>query len=344
VSSGGAKGTGLNTLNLTETDNHLSTVTITGANAFTLNLTTDSAALAATPPTANVASALHTIDGSAATGALTITAGAPVQFGTSGIYLTDTGLTIHGGTGGDTITNGADSGVITEGATAANTATNSAHNALTVTGTNATINDSASAANDTITLGGTGDSATLGSGNTVTATLAGFSDSVTLGSGTNVTVHVSDDANTTAGAGGDNQTVTFGNTGVATVTDLLHYNANTAADYLTLGGHLSGNTLAFAAPVAFASGTTTLGAATTLPSGSTGSLTFAQLVSGAESHTANTVTWFQFGGSTYVVDSGAATGTTTPATTLAGAELVKIAGTVDLSHATLTTAGAIHFA
>jgi hypothetical protein len=43
------------------------------------------------------------------------------------------------------------------------------------------------------------------------------------------------------------------------------------------------------------------------------------------------------------VDSGALNTAATPVTTLAGAELVKIAGTVDLSHATLVN-GAIHFA
>ena len=46
---------------------------------------------------------------------------------------------------------------------------------------------------------------------------------------------------------------------------------------------------------------------------------------------ANTVAWFQFEGNTYIEDSG----TNPTANGTAGAELVKITGTVDLSHATI---------
>lgn len=331
VSSGGTK-FDTNTLSLTETDNHLGTVTISGANALTFGtavtagtpavttytngVSTDSAL---TTATANVASSLQTIDGSAATGALHIVAGQSTAISTSDFDVTYTGLSILGGTGGDTIVNLADKGTITEGATAATTGTHTAVNTLTVTGSAASINDSASAANDTINLSGFGDSATLGSGGSATA-------------GTAVTVNVADDA-TATGTTSETTTVTFGS-GVATVNDNLHFNAS--GDVLALNGNVSGNTLAFADgnTLHFASDSTgtALGAAATITNTSN-SLTFAQLVSSAESQTASTATWFQFGGNTYVVESGAASGTPS-APTLAGAQVVKITGLVDLSHDT----------
>ena len=79
--------------------------------------------------------------------------------------VTYTGLTILGGTGGDTITNSAANGVITEGATAA-----TLHNTLTVSGAGAIINDQASAGTDTIILDGVNvTTVNLGSGGTATA-------------------------------------------------------------------------------------------------------------------------------------------------------------------------------
>ena len=141
---------------LNETDNHLTTITITGSQAFELNsVSTDGVQSTAT------ASSLTTIDGHLATGALTINAG-----GTSSVdNVTYTGLTILGGTGGDTITNSAANGVITEGATAA-----TLHNTLTVSGAGAIINDQASAGTDTI--------------NVFNATSASpFNDTVNFGSG-----------------------------------------------------------------------------------------------------------------------------------------------------------------
>ncbi|MGA7776628.1 MAG: DUF4214 domain-containing protein [Paraburkholderia sp.] len=354
VASGGAAGS-TNNLNLFETDNHLSTLTIKGSAALNLNLVLDTTAdFADTGVTAAVASALKTIDGSAATGALHITVGATEAAGTGGnsMGLDFTGVTIHGGTGGDTIVNATNNGVITEGATAADSSTVTAFNTLTASGNSASINDSASAANDhvtllgnndsatlgsgndTVNLNGTSDSATLGSGKSVVANLSGLSDSVTLGSGTAVTVNVGDD---TGAVGGDLHNVTFGS-GVATVNDSLHFGSG-VADYLTLGGTLSGNTLAFTG-VTVANAAGALGVATALPSGAgAGTLTFAQIVGDAQSATAHTVTWFQFGGNTYVEESGSGSGSGT-----ATAELVKIAGTVDLSHATVTAAGALHFA
>ena len=297
ISSLGTKGTANAITNFVETDNHLTMVSITGSNAFTLGgVHTNAGAATAT---ANVASSLTTIDGSAATGALHITAGASDEIGTSGFYTTYTGLTIKGGIGGDTITNHAINGVIVEGATA------STHvNTLFVDGTGASINDAASAGSDALTLNGANSSATLGSG---------------------TGVHVSFGAvtgNSIADA------VTFGS-GSATVTDNLTYqavasatSANTNGNVLTLNGSLHGETLSFGNVVA---GTGTLGTATSVAAAQT----FDQAVFAAAGTGAGAVTWFQYGGNTYI-ETVAAAGTTT------SADLVKIAGAVDLSHTAIT--------
>jgi S-layer protein len=284
--------------NLNETDNHLTTITITGAQAFKLfNVSTDGVQSTTT------ASSLTTIDGHAATGALTINAGGTIPLDN----VTYTGLTIFGGTGGDTITNSAANGVITEGATAS-----TLHNALTVWGSGATINDQASAGVDSIFLDGVNVSQTanLGSGGTAAASTSVFVNNATT------TSTVLD-------------TVNFGS-GIATVTDTLTYQAaagtNTAAingNLLALTGALHAEILAFFAPIANPPGA--LGAATSVNSAQT----FDQAVHYAESPTVNTVTWFQYANNTYIEDSGS-----TPTSTV-GAEVVKITGLVDLSHATI---------
>ena len=314
-----------NTLtHLFETDNHLTTVTITGANPFTLGgVTTDSSLATGTAGTpVAVASTLTLIDGSTATGALTITAGATSTDGNVNTTTTYTGLTIKGGTGGDTITNHAANGVITEGATASTLV-----NTLTVDGSGATINDSASAGNDVITLSGSNDAATLGSGAstvTVSANNAATSDIVTV--------------NLVSGAG-------------ATVTDSLLYasaagnqTASTTYDLVTLGGTaLHANNLAFSAAIATPAGA--LGAATSVASAQTfDQAVFVALggtMGGAASttttHAINTVDWFQYAGNTYIVDAG---GTAPGIGAAATAEVVKVVGVVDLSHATIAAGGA----
>ena len=103
--------------------------------------------------------------------------------------------------------------------------------------------------------------------------------------------------------------------------------ANTNGNLLALNGALHAEILAFSNPIANAAGA--LGGATSVASAQT----FDQAVHYAESATANTVTWFQYGGNTYIEDSGANPG----ANGTAGAEVVKITGTVDLSHATIAS-------
>lgn len=239
--------------------------------------------------------------------------------------VTYKGLAIDGGIGGDTITNYAASGVITEGATAStlvNTLT------LGATAAGGSIHDAASAGADVINLDGYGNSATLGSGTGVSVTVAND----TFGTGG------------TAPLFGDVSTVTFGS-GTATVADYLAYNVTatptssaTNGDLLVLNGSLTGNSVTFGTAPGYSdtvsfSGTTgtALGTATSVSTAQT----FDQAVYHALSATANTVTWFQYGGNTYVEDSGPLVGSGTSVTTTATAEVVKITGTVDLSHATV---------
>ena len=238
--------------------------------------------------------ALTTINAAADTGALTIVAAA-------------TGLTIIDGTGDDSITNSTANGVITEGATPA-----TLNNTLSVSGAGATINDQASAGVDTINLGGVNETVNLGSGGTTAAS---------------TTVNVSNASSAATVV----DTVNFGS-GIATVTDHLAYwavasasSTNTDGNLLALAGTLHGEILAFSSSIANTPGA--LGAAANVSAAAN----LDQAVFLAESAAANTVTWFQFSGATYIEDSEVnptANGT-------AGAELVKITGTVDLSHATI---------
>jgi hypothetical protein len=307
VNSGGTVTTGSITnlfAQINETDNHLTTVTITGAQSFVLGGINTDAGLADNAVATTIASSLTTIDGSLATGALTITAGGNFAESANNT-ITYTGLAIKGGVGGDTITDNANSGVITEGATSA------LHvNVDTVTGNGAIINDQSSAGVDTLNLNGVSDTANVGSGGT---------------SVTGVTVNVADAPTTTTH--NDLMSVNLG-TGTATVNDALTYNETATAgssftdgNLLSLGGTLHGNAVNFGVALANAAGA--LGAATSVATATT----FDQAVFHADSATANTATWFQYGGNTYVENSGATGGDT------ADAIVVKVAGVVDLSHA-----------
>ncbi len=242
------------------------------------------------------ATALSTINAAADTGALTV-------------LTTAAGLTIVGGTDGDSITNWSPNGVITEGATPA-----TLHNTLAVYGALATINDQASAGVDEITLGGVNETANLGSGGTAAAS---------------TTVNVSNAPSAAMVV----DRVNFGS-GIATVTDHLAYQAvagasssNTDGNLLALAGTLHGEILAFSSAVANTAGA--LGAAANVTAAA--NLDQAVFLVEEAAAAANTVAWFQFEGNTYIEDSG----TNPTANGTAGAELVKITGTVDLSHATI---------
>jgi hypothetical protein len=329
TSNGGTPGT---------TDNVLNTITASGGTYLYLgNWDAINTNTAATTATADVASSLTTIDASATTGGVWIAAGGSQAIGGSGFNTTYDGLTIKGGTGGDTIYNFADHGTIIGGATAATTLnydndTVSGLGAyLEVDGNHAVINDSASAAADTLVAGGNSDSITVGSGKTVTVDLNGLSDTVTLGSGNGATVNVADD---TGAALSDVTTVNFG-AGTANVNDNLLYHvtasttsAATNGDMLALNAAPTGDTVAFAiAPVNTAGA---LGAAVSVSAAQTidQAIYYADQAAGAT----QTVVWFEAGGNTYVVDTGAAAGT-------ADDQVIKIVGLHDLSHATIGASG-----
>jgi hypothetical protein len=344
ASNGGTPGTTYNYIGaLNETDNVLSTVTITGGTYFYLwngTSTTLETNTGATTATADVASALQVIDASATTGGVDISQGSSVAIGASGFNTTYTGLTIKGGTGGDSIWNYADHGTIIAGATAKTTVnydgdtTSGFGNYLEVDGKSAVINDSASAAADDLVLNGAKDSAIVGSGSGVNVWLNGLSDSVTLGAGTGVKVMV---ANDTGLALSDVATVNFGS-GTATVFDNLLYNVtagtNTAAtngDMLTLNAAPTGDTVSFGVALANVAGA--LGAATSVSAAQT--IDQAIYYADQASAVANTAVWFLAGGNTYIVDNGAnANGGTADDT------VIVIVGAHDLSHATVTAAGA----
>jgi S-layer protein len=303
IHDGGYSGASASLLQkLAETDNHLTSISITAASAFGLgNVLTNTAATSGT-----TGSSLTTIDGSASTGALNISAGADSNV--AGGTTTYAGLTILGGSGGDTIYNYANNGVITEGATAAGLV-----NDLEAYGSGSTVNDQKSAGVDVIGLHSVNQTANLGSGGTVP---------------TPTTVFISD-------AGGPQtvvDTVNFGS-GIAKVTDNLSYGAaagantsNANGNILVLGGALHGEILAFAA-IANAAGP--LGAAVSV----SGASNFDQAVHYGEAATINTVTWFQYGGNTYIENSGLTAGSAITA------EVVKITGLIDLSHATGAATG-----
>lgn len=316
-------GTGnLISIGLAETDNQLTTLKFTGGDNITLSnlnvniasansypdYTYDSAITdvgANIPSGTTVASSLTTIDASGTTGGVTIYAGATVN------GVSYTGLAIKGGGGGDTINNYADNGSITEGTTAAGTASYK-FNTLDVGGKNASINDSASTRNDTVTMSGFGDTATLGSGSDNLTMYAG--ESAVLGSG-QTTVTANNPVypyGVTPVTGID--TITVGS-GQANITDYLQLQGNANGNILEIDGNLNNAALSFGPVYSFPA----LGAAS--------SVSGAQTLDQAINQFLGKTTWFQYGGNTYIEEGGG---------TYANSQVVKLAGTVDLSHATVS--------
>ena len=140
IKSGGtAAAETANTLtNLTDTENSLGTITITGDKDFTLaDVDVNTAETATAAKT--TAATLTTIDGSTAKGALNITAGDNDV--SANVTTTYNGLTIKGGSGNDIITNAAINGVVEGGA---------GNDNITVTGKGATV--TTGSGTDTVTV------------------------------------------------------------------------------------------------------------------------------------------------------------------------------------------------
>jgi len=171
---------------LAETDNHLTTVTVTGNDAFVMDgavpsqngVDTD-AGLAAAATATTTQSSLTLIDASAVTATVTILAGDNF-IPSANNTVSYTGLTIKGGSGNaDALYNGATNGVIIDG---------NGHN-------------------DAVGLGGSGASATLGTGahdsaqvgfdwvtNAAVVVGGSLGDSVTFGAGATATLMISQGA------------------------------------------------------------------------------------------------------------------------------------------------------
>ncbi|ADG19417.1 hypothetical protein BC1002_5491 [Paraburkholderia atlantica] len=193
------------------------------------------------------------------------------------------------------------------------------------------------ATNNSVTLGnGAGDQVTVGDGNnSITVGNGGTAaahDSITAGNGNNTIVAGSGVNDITVGSGLN--TVTTGANAATTVTIAAGVNATT---YTTLTDFSTkGETISFTGAAANA---------LTLGSNITSSLdastsTFKDFVNYAVENTAaHTVSWFTFGGNTYVVEneSHGATGFTAGQDTV-----VKLSGTVDLSHATVGNGTLVH--
>ena len=264
ASTGNSFTAGNGIVGISQTDNKLATITITGDKDFTLGgvLENISGTIAA-----NTAAALATIDGSAATGKLSITAGADQVLG--GFKMTYNGLTINGGSGADTIVMNAKNGIVNAGGGA---------DKITVN-----FPGVASAQTDVVTVNG-------GAGN----------DALT--------------SNLTYQAVG----------GAAT--------ANTNGNFVFFADAATGDSLVFGT---VANATGTFGAKANVGAAAT----FDQAVFLAENAAANTVSWFQYAGNTYVENSGAAAGT-------ADNIVIKLTGIVDLTNAAIVTgaAGTVTFA
>lgn len=130
-----------------------------------------------------------------------------------------------------------------------------------------------------------------------------------------------------------NVTSVTGGAGVDTVESQLTYQAvatttssATDGNYVLFADAASGDIISFAT-AGIANATGAFGAKANIGTAAT----FDQAVLAAESAAANTATWFQYGGDTYVQSSGAIAGT-------ADNVVIKLTGLVDLSTAAIDTA------
>jgi hypothetical protein len=321
--------------NISEADNQLSTVTLDGSANFTLGvqsmqngISTDTGARNQASPV-YVVSSLKTIDASATTGMVTISAGKSEAGGNLMVNYTE-GLTIVGGSGKDIIENDALQNGVIVGHGAAGTA-----GSFVLTGDNGTVNDTLSFGKDVISLGGYNDSAILGSGVTTVKVLA---DTVP-GAGPNAP----DTASVQFGAGAatvSTQGFVYGQT--ASVSS-----DNTHVGILNVSGNLHGQIISMDPSVNFnyfnmmlVQQLPQLGSAISVSSAKT----LDQAVFLADGAQSDAMTWFQYGGNTYLECSGATGNKGTSALPgTANAVVVKLTGLVDLSH-TQESFGSVMFA
>jgi hypothetical protein len=243
----------------------------------------------------------------------------------------DVATSVTTGAGDDTIATASNPGTLAATINAgdgANSVTTYAGNDVITTGKgDDTIN--AGAGNNTVTAGDGKNGVTVANGNNTITTGAG-ADTIAVGNGNNTI---------TAGAGDD--TVTVG-TGASTVTlgagaDTLKFaGVNTSSSTFTTVTDLAKGDI-ITTNAGFGNTTGTLGAALT-----SGVNDYQTYLAAAAAKGAGVVSWFQWGGDTFLVqDNTAGVGVPNANSFNDGADLiVKITGLVDLSTSTLTQGAA----
>jgi len=308
------------------------------ADATTINITGNGGV----DLTGSTLTKVATVDGHTSTGNITVTTsvttGVTISTGSGDDTIVGSAAakagavaakvdTISAGDGFNTITEAHGNNVITAGA---------GHNVIVAGDGNNTITLGTIKAGAASTVGITGGNNTIVSGDvtgtghiTVTETVAGGNNTITLGGGAADSVVVLGGNNTITVGNGAGDAVTVG-AGVNTVNlgtgagDIVNITGPSAAagTFTTVNGIASSDILHFTAVTTNAG---VLGAAVTSGVADFFTLTNAASAGAVAGH----VSWFQFGGDTYVVEDNNAAGTFT-----AGSDvIIKLAGIHDLSHA-----------
>ncbi|WP_429559268.1 DUF4214 domain-containing protein [Paraburkholderia youngii] len=362
-----ALGTATTTGDLNTTGNTLTAASFQTVNVSTLGNTT-AAAFADTVDLIDAAATTVIVSGAAGVDFAGSTFGAVTSIDTTGVAAKETVTFVAGqtSTNGATVTVGAANLTFTGDADAKHTDTITAGDGvLTITGSAAgtTVVTGGNGAADSVTLSAaTNNSVTLGDGaaDTVTTTGATGNNTIKLGNGAHDVVTLSannGDNIITVGNGGDTISVGNGNNTIVAGSGVNTITVGSGLNTVTTGAN-AGTVVNVAASVAATTYTTVTdfstkgeaihfatGGATALGSNITANLdastsTFKDYVNYAVEHTAqHSVSWFTYNGNTYVVDneSHGATGFTAGSDTV-----VKLSGTVDLTHATVTGGSLVH--
>jgi S-layer protein len=247
---------------------------------------------------------------------------------------------------GVTITGGASALTVTGAASATHTDTvTGVAGVLDYTGTTAggkSVITAGDGAGDTVTLsavGTTADSVTLGNGKADHVTVGNGNTTITVGNGGDTIVAGNGNNHITAGTGVDSitvggglNTVTTGGGADTVIISAAGANGNiytTITDFTT-----KGETLTLPDATALTLGTNLTGTLGT-------TAVFQDYLNAAvKTAAAHQIDWFQWNGDTYVVD--AVDGGTATSFTNGTDVVVKLTGTVDLTHATLGTGTIVH--
>ena len=359
-------GTAATTADINTGNNNLSAASFQSVNVSTLG-DTSAAAFADTVNLSDAAATTLVVSGAAGVDFSGSTFGALSSIDTTGVAAKETVTIVTGqtSTNGATVIVGAANLTFAGDADAKHTDTITAgdgvlHIAGSALGTTAVTGGNGAA--DTVALSATtNNTVTLGDGAADSVTISGTTgnNTVTLGNGALdvVDLHLNNGNNViTVGNGGDTISVGAGNNTIVAGSGANTISVGSGLNTVTTGANAA-TVLNVAASVAATTYTTVTdfstkgesihfaGAAATLGSNITSNLdastsTFKDYVNYAVEHTAqHSVSWFTYNGNTYVVDneSNAATGFTANVDTV-----VKLSGTVDLTHATVSGNSLVH--